>query len=280
MLSLLRNILRGDFSEYNAKNYQAHTRYALLNLHSYAYDHEVRLAARMVLDYVSARLALSSNDLRRMVPFRRRNEGKNVTRDERGFMQVSLLEMTGGADPMAQHFAILAGNTRIYERGSATRAPWHIKTDEQDGNDAVMYALCDYRLPPSVHDLFVNDLHRRFYQRLHRVPQDDVEVTGRNCDNQVSDIEGVYNYGVAPDFACGPQLHLPDWVRNAIANDSGGAFGSFKFVNRGSAGKGPGFYLALLQFDGSPSWRRSTPGCIQASLSSNFASTSSRPTKP
>ena len=97
-------------------------------------------------------------------------------------MDVSLVGTTFGADPMAQHFAMLAGNTRIYE----TRG-WHINTKAGDGftegNDAVMYALSDYRLPPSIHDLFVNDQHRRFFQRLHRVPQDDVEVTGRNCDN-------------------------------------------------------------------------------------------------
>jgi len=270
----------------------------------------------MVLDYISAHIAVSSDDLRRMVPFRRRNETKNVTRDGLGFMDVSLLETTFGADPMAQHFAILAGNTRIYE----TRA-WHIKTNDTDGNDAVMYALSDYRLPPSIHDLFVNDLHRRFFQRLHRVFQDNVEVTGRNCDNheiyagspsylitaggtfatwaidpgpvdlsaklrrkndqqlgvavttsfmpttrincdycgdptramdliqfgRFTDVEGVVNYGVAPDFACGPQVRLPKWCKNAIAKDRSDLFGKFEFVNKGSAGEGPGFFLAFFR---------------------------------
>ncbi|MEJ7680531.1 MAG: hypothetical protein WKG06_22300 [Segetibacter sp.] len=46
VLYLLRNILRDDFSEYNAKPYQTQTRSALLNLYSYAYDHEVRLLLR------------------------------------------------------------------------------------------------------------------------------------------------------------------------------------------------------------------------------------------
>jgi hypothetical protein len=189
MLGLLRNILRGDFSEYNAKNYQNETRSALLNLCSYAYDHEVRLGARMVLDYISAHIAVSSNDLRRMVPFRRRNEDKNVTRDSLGFMTVGLLETSLGADPMAQHFAILAGNTRAYETKSDYPTPnyrakeWSVKTSGKDGNEAILDSLCDYRLPPSVHDLFVNDSNRRFFQRLHRMPQDDEEVTGRNCDN-------------------------------------------------------------------------------------------------
>lgn len=182
-LILLRNILRDDFSEYNAKNYQNETRSALLNLCSFAYDHEVRLAARLVLDYLSARIAVSSNDLRRMVPFRRRNEGKNVSQAD-GFMTVALLETTFGSDPMPQRFAMLAGNTRAYEAGRAhSPRAWSIKTDGSDGNEAIVDALSDYRIPASIHDLFITDLHRRFFQRLHRTPQDDVNVTGRNCDN-------------------------------------------------------------------------------------------------
>jgi hypothetical protein len=49
----------------------------------------------------------------------------------------------------------------------------------------VIDALSDYRIPPSIHDLFVNDAHRRFHQRLHRyIRSDDDEVGGnRNCDN-------------------------------------------------------------------------------------------------
>src|SRR5205807_1810040 len=41
LMSLLHNTLRGDFSEYNAKSYQSETRWALLNLCTYAYDYEV-----------------------------------------------------------------------------------------------------------------------------------------------------------------------------------------------------------------------------------------------
>jgi hypothetical protein len=179
VLMLLRNILRDGFSEYNAKPYQSETRYAILNLHSFAYDHEVRLAAQMVLDYISAHIAVSTNDLRRIVPFRRGNEAERSARDDHGFMNTSLLETTFGADPSAQHFAILAGNTRIYE----TRG-MHIRTDLREGNDAVMYALCDYRLPRTIQDLFVNDAHRRFFQRVHRIQQDDVEITGRTSEDQ------------------------------------------------------------------------------------------------
>jgi hypothetical protein len=208
LLYLLRNILRDDFSEYNAKPYQTETRSALLNLCSYAYDHEVRLAARMVLDYISAHIAVSSCDLRRMVPFRRLNKDEHVTRlsgVDNDFMGVGLLETSLGADPMAEPFAIQAGNTRAYATPNFTSLPsdnqpptlarpwsWAIAGD---GGAAVAEALSDYRLPSSIHDLFVNDLHRRFFQRLHRFKRfDEVEgagaldedatgVSGRNVDN-------------------------------------------------------------------------------------------------
>lgn len=62
---------------------------------------------------------------------------------------------------------------------------------------------------------------------------------------------GVSNYGVAPDFACGPQVHLPNWCNDAIAADRAtyqkDLFGKFEFVDKGSAGNGPGFFLAFLR---------------------------------
>ncbi|MBI3868647.1 MAG: hypothetical protein HY299_08970 [Verrucomicrobia bacterium] len=189
MLALLRNILRDDFSEYNAKPYQEETRSALLNLYSYAYDDEVRLAARMVLDYVSAHIAVSSSDLRRMVPFRRRNESgggdhhhrSDQMADHPGFMDVGLINWDLGADPMVERFAIQAGNLRALETGAPDR-PWAWGIGS-DGTGAAMEALSDYRLPPSIHDLFVNDLHRRFFQRLRRTPRSDEVEGSRNCDN-------------------------------------------------------------------------------------------------
>ena len=325
LLDLLQRILRDDFSEYNAKNYQGETRWALLNLCSYAYDHEVRLAARMVLDYLSAHFAVSSNDLRRMLPFRRRNEsdhGRNA-HNAQGFMTAGTLAWGDGADTMGATFAVLAGNLRAFEASS-----WSIW---DPGGDQVIDALSDYRIPPSIHDLFVNDLHRRFHQRLHRtVRGDDDEVGGnRNCDNMeiyagspsylitaggapatyaidpyflgaprgdyvqqrgvavttsfmpttyshqsvkadgliqfsaFSDLTnalyanyGAWNYGVAPDFACGHQMQLPEWVNLLRGTKSYVSDGHFTFINQGplafanlSHGR-PGFYLAICQENG------------------------------
>ena len=186
VLTLLQRILNGDFAEYNAKPYQAETRAALLNLCSYAYDHEVRLAARMVLDYISAHIAVSSNDLRRLVPFRRKNEGDYASHTAEGFMTIGLVETERGADPMSLSFAMQAGNTRAYEypyRGVPKRDRRWAWSIAGDGDNMVLEALSDYRLPPSIHDLFVSDSHRRFFQRLHRVPHPEEVASGRNCDN-------------------------------------------------------------------------------------------------
>lgn len=182
VLYLLRNILLDDFSEYNAKSYQHETRTALLNLFNFAYDHEVRLGARMVLDYVSAHMVVSGNDCRRMVPFRRRNEGKNSSRTAAGRMTIGLLEWQRGADPMTEHMAMLSGATRAYEVPAEPQRPlpWSIGSG---GGEATYEMLSDYRLPPPIHDLFVNDSHRRFFQVLNRRELDDVEVTGRNATN-------------------------------------------------------------------------------------------------
>lgn len=323
LLGLLGNILRDDFSEYNAKSYQHETRTALLNLCSFAYDHEVRLGARMVLDYVSAHMAVSSNDGRRLVPFRRRNTGKNSARTASGRMTVGLLEGQRGADPMTEHMAMHTSATRAYRVSREPHRPfsWSIASD---GGDAAHELLSDYTMPSPIHDLFVNDGHRRFYQVLNRRQLGDVAVTGRNAVNSeifagspsylitaggatapfaidpyiiiylpsgqdqqrgvalpssfmptgesagnnpndpnkategfAADATNLIqigrfmqegpgrNYGVAPDFLCGPYLSLPRWCIDAIVPTQ--RLGKFDFVNkRGPPGQ-PGFYLAILQ---------------------------------
>ncbi len=335
LLTLLRRIIAGDFSEYNAKPYQSETRHALLNLCSYAYDHEVRLGARMVLDYLSAHMAVSSNDLRRLLPFRRRNEPKNSAHDGAGVMTVGLLDWQSGADPMSPYFAMQAGNLRGYPR----------RVINDPGADLALEVLSEYRLPPAIHGLFVDDRDRRFFQRLHRTRRDEV-YGNRNADNmeifagspsylitagggpalyalnpdlhayidpgmeaqqlgvavttsfmptgngaaEASQLiqfgefsrmvqystkvkilgweivklgmivpKGVTNYGVAPDFACGHQVWLPEWVDPAVTSDLDGrpvdprVSAGFSFVNL--AGASPdrpyGYFLAIHQEDAS-----------------------------
>jgi hypothetical protein len=324
VLALLRNYLRDDFAEYNAKPYQEETRWALLNLYSYAYDAEVRVGAGMVLDYISAHIAVSSCDLRRLVPFRRRDEDKYVKQDPVGFIDIPLLNGNGAADPMAEHFAVHAGNTRVFAE------PWDVRVwswaISLPSSELFQEAACDHRLAPSVHDLFVNDLHRRFYQRLHRHSMMDFPGQQWNTDNleiysgspsylisaggrpaiwvipgshgqgyqqqnlgvavpitfmptggigvtdggatfylpisdsrnliqimhlsdvpapengiQDADHGATENYGVAPDFACGVDIHLPGWT--GVPSTGDGLF----WVNGRSSDPAQlaGFYLAI-----------------------------------
>jgi hypothetical protein len=60
--------------------------------------------------------------------------------------------------------------------------PWEWAINH-DGVELTVDALTDYRLPPSIHDLIVNDRHRRFYQKLHRVNRPEEAGGHRNCDS-------------------------------------------------------------------------------------------------
>jgi hypothetical protein len=228
LLWLMRNILNGDFSEYNAKNYQNEARWALLALDSFSYDYEVRLSARIVLDYLSAKMAVSSNDLRRLVPFRRRNEGVKIKHSSKGKMQVGLISISDGADPMLMPFALQTGNIRACRReGDLPGLPGTQK-------ELALETVADYRIPPSILDLFVNNTSRRFFQRLHREKIGGEPGGNRNADN-MEIYAGSASYlitagGEPADYAIDPRISwqtvggVSFGVVGGILGGIGGAF--------------------------------------------------------
>jgi len=146
----------------------------LLNLATYAYDGRVKMAARMVLDYVSAKVAVSSADLRRAPPFRRRNETEHygpITTD--GFLASPLLHNTGGfePDPQGAFYAMLAGNTAMLKGGDGNHPGFAAAHFDEE---MVHSGLCDYRVPEPILDLLVNWKHRQFYQSFHHRANDGV----------------------------------------------------------------------------------------------------------
>jgi hypothetical protein len=174
LLRTLAGKVRRDFLEYNARPYEDQDMAPLLDLCTYAYDDRVRLAARMVLDYISAKVAVSSNDLRRVLPFRRRNEDEYYGPSfGGGFLGSPLLYQPDNSsyktEPQTVWYCMLAGNTEMYALNTGSDknplgtnlAPWEM------ASDMVQAGLCDYRVPPSILDLFVTAPHRRFYQRFH-----------------------------------------------------------------------------------------------------------------
>jgi hypothetical protein len=109
MANFLHQLLSRDFLEYNARPYQDYSIVAVSFLYSFASDandappggvssHAVKLAARMVLDYVTAKMAVSSDDARRVAPYRRRA-------DHGGDHDL----LGGGADPQGPRVLQLAG---------------------------------------------------------------------------------------------------------------------------------------------------------------------------
>jgi hypothetical protein len=179
ILGMLNSYLRTDFVEYNARPYQDYTMTALMNLESYSYDDRVRLAARMVLDYISAKVAVSSQDLRRSPPYRRRNEDQHYgPKGDDGFLRSPLVYNSGTVpgsspplpyepDPQIAFYTLLAGNTRVLEH---LEVPPSQPLRRAPGNYAfemVHAGLSDYRVPPSILDLFVSAKSRNFCQGFH-----------------------------------------------------------------------------------------------------------------
>jgi hypothetical protein len=151
-LDRLHKFLQTDFIEYNAKPYQGYTMRAIQNLYTYARDDDpVKAAARMVLDYVSAKVAGSSSDNRRLVPFRRKAE----------FREPWLLGYH--ADPQSARMLALVGDLSILNQ--TTRhgfyASWYGRPDME------MAVLSSYRVPASILDAIINPKHRIFYQAFH-----------------------------------------------------------------------------------------------------------------
>ena len=58
--------------------------------------------------------------------------------------------------------------------------------------------------------------------------------------------ESFTHMGVAPDFACGDPIYLPPEIENDPSNVQ---TDNWTFVNRGSDGNSPGYYLAIYRVD-------------------------------
>lgn len=153
MLERLQQLLKYDFEEYNSRPYAYHSLFSIENLHDFAEDPEVQLAARLVLDYISAKFAVSNSYLRRVVPFRRQAH------------RVSFPQLFGPqADELTWFF--------LMRSGLAQRLPGRDTNGWPDGT-MLLAGLSGYQVPDLIQDLIVNQAHRHFYQRIHH---DGVEI--------------------------------------------------------------------------------------------------------
>jgi hypothetical protein len=74
LLKMMAQILRQGFFETNARVYQRFTVHALLNLHAFSQDADLREGAAITLDYLGALFALQSCEGVRWGPYRRSSE--------------------------------------------------------------------------------------------------------------------------------------------------------------------------------------------------------------
>jgi hypothetical protein len=149
ILRRLKVLLENDFTEYNARPYQQYSMMALQNLYDFAGDRRVKLAAQIVLDYESAKFAVSSSLLRRAVPFRRREDHLGDTN-----------LMDGNSDPQTFRFMMLSGMTRPPELGAVP----YVGTYGQD--DMLTAAVTTYHIPDPILDMILNRERYSYYQRI------------------------------------------------------------------------------------------------------------------
>jgi hypothetical protein len=164
LLQYMQKRLQHDFQEYNARPYSGQTSWALQNLYDFADASDpVKTAAQILLDYLSAKVAVSSDALRRLVPFRRRAEYANWR---------SLVD--NEADAQTPRFMMFTGKTDILPNIHAT---WNAHYYDAGSLEAA--ALTSYRVPDLILDFFFNRAHRQFFQRVHH---DAVELYAAEPD--------------------------------------------------------------------------------------------------
>jgi len=182
LLNRLNDFTRNDFIEYNSHDYQDYSMFALLGLASYTDDPVVKTAAQNVINYISAKVAVSSDDGRRSTPFRRHNQPGSYLCDELVLQQCS--------DPQDAYYMMLAGVTGALANfpdlasncasGKGPCLPVN-NVPATYANDFQWAATTTYRIPTLILDLFDNPADRKFYQFFHY--SRDLQTDGFNDSN-------------------------------------------------------------------------------------------------
>ena len=146
---MLMDHLQSDFIEYNARPYSRYTWAAIQNIYDYAENPWVKHAAQMVLDYLSAKAAVSSDDGRRDPPYRRRvsHNHTNMYHEQ--------------ADRLKKRFLLYTAPTQTM---SELQPPKFVEPFA--ASEMLLAAASTYQPPEIVLDLMVNSAHRSFWQRF------------------------------------------------------------------------------------------------------------------
>ena len=179
LLHRLQQIAQHDFDEYNARPYSDYSLRAIANLFDFSVDPDLQTAARIILDYDSAKAAISGNRARRFAPYRRRKEYDGYTWDPDPTKKSELYagnfyNMVEGADAHVGQMIVLAGQTQLAEKQPVElSADWQNKlSPAPDGlaTDLSVQGLIDtaasgYRLPLPILELAVD--RPPSFERIH-----------------------------------------------------------------------------------------------------------------
>lgn len=147
LLKHLQQFVKNDFEEFNSKPYQGFTLTALQVLYSHAREPRVATAARILLDYLSAKYAIQNHGLRRSVPFKRKQIYHDTT------------DLLSG-DAESARFAVLTGHYPNYDLLPKPFEPHY--------GEGVMIrtAVSGYRLPDLITDLAIRKDRGPYLERF------------------------------------------------------------------------------------------------------------------
>ena len=143
LLQACGRVLHQGFWEVNAKPYQAMSAHALMNLQAFAAADRIRVGAQNALDYLAAKFAFQSLEMKRFAPFRR------------SFRYANRLDIYAN-DGVVFMFGVLAGgHSWPRDFGGTGNAAGH----------ALWASLLPYRVPETIHQ-FMLDKHTGFWSRM------------------------------------------------------------------------------------------------------------------
>ena len=117
LLKRMQRIVKEDFVEYNARPYQRYSLAAIRNLADFSKDNAIKIAARNVLDLAAAKMALGSNQGRRIVPFRRLMKAIQQHIEPNEHSQNGLFDLNVGADHQIGLMLAYTGQTQQTPNG-------------------------------------------------------------------------------------------------------------------------------------------------------------------
>jgi hypothetical protein len=201
LLQRFRRLIREDFIEYNSKPYNRLSIAAILNIHDFAEDRELREGARIVLEFASAKFAAGSNQARRFVPFRRLMEANRIEiwgPSSEGLKPRRVFDLEGGGtDHLTAAMLLFTGQTQQLKRivsggGEFTSSQWY--TSIGSASQMIWEATSSFVPHEIVLDLAINK-SVPYDQRIHH---DGFEIysSGRGYLVTAGGVQTGFSYGV------------------------------------------------------------------------------------